>query len=236
MGKTDHIVNHDKFADTYDQSVKEYHSFGHEIIFGMCYEYVKAGESLLDLGIGTGLSSVNFARQGLQVTGLDGSAEMLKQCKKKNFARELIQHDLQETPFPWGNGAFDHIICCGVLHFFGDLNNIFKEIGHLIKPGGIFAFTIASLTKSENRSGNYIAVNFLETPTTWGVPIFRHTDGYMQKLKETYGLEFLKEQKVLSDSGDPLSDDILFKVIISRKKADLDVETAGIISSGNKMK
>jgi len=51
-----------------------------------CYEYIKPGDSLLDLGIGTGLSSVLFAKVGLNITDLDGSLEMLKECRKNRLS------------------------------------------------------------------------------------------------------------------------------------------------------
>lgn len=85
MAKKDHIKSHDEFASIYDSKVKEYNSYGHEVLFGMCYEYIKPGDSLLDLGIGTGLSSVLFAKAGLNITGLEESLEMLKECRKKGF-------------------------------------------------------------------------------------------------------------------------------------------------------
>ena len=36
-----------------------------------------AGKQLLDVGVGTGRGSLPFASRGLQVTGVDSSAEML---------------------------------------------------------------------------------------------------------------------------------------------------------------
>ena len=85
MYKTDHPKSHDEFATIYDSRVKEYKSYGHEVIFGMCYEYIKPSDSLIDVGIGTGLCSVLFAKAGLNMTGLDESLEMLKECRKKGY-------------------------------------------------------------------------------------------------------------------------------------------------------
>ncbi len=127
MSDIDRIQSHDLWAQDYDAQVKKYNSYGHDVLFGMCYEFIKSGDSMLDLGIGTGLSSINFAETGLQITGLDGSAEMLKQCKNKGFARELKQYDIQKLPLPYADRSFHHIICCGVLHFFADLLPFFKE-------------------------------------------------------------------------------------------------------------
>ena len=68
---------HDDFAADYDQQVRAYGWWGHEALFGLCFEHVRAGERLLDVGIGTGLASAPFARAGVRVFGFDASPEML---------------------------------------------------------------------------------------------------------------------------------------------------------------
>jgi predicted TPR repeat methyltransferase len=60
-------------------------------------------DRLLDIGIGTGLGSMPFAKTGLEIFGIDGSVEMLKICKSKEFATDLKQFNLQNTPRPFGN-------------------------------------------------------------------------------------------------------------------------------------
>lgn len=204
----DFIASHDEFAEGYDSQVKEYNSYGHEALFGMCYEYITPGETLLDLGIGTGLGSVPFARAGLEVTGVDGSAGMLKQCEKKGFARELRQYDIRKVPLPFSKDAFSNIISCGVLHFFDDLRPLIGDACRILKPNGIFAFTIASFSGKND---------YIEVPTAWGIPIFKHSDNYINNIAESMGLTIQKQQKVLVDSGDKDSDDILFKIIVAQK-------------------
>ena len=217
MDNSDHIKFHDKFASDYDSQVKEYNSYGHEALFGMCYEYIKPGDSLLDLGIGTGLISVLFAKAGLNISGLDGSIEMLKECRKKGFAKEIKQYDVQDVPLPYSNNVFSHIVCCGVFHFFGALLPTIKETYRILRSNGIFAFTIASLISNEAGFDCESMPEYVEIESPWGVPIFKHSDKYIYKIAETLGLTIQKEQKVLADSGDKEADDILFKVIVMQK-------------------
>jgi ubiquinone/menaquinone biosynthesis C-methylase UbiE len=217
MNSTDHIKSHDEFAETYDSQVKRYHSYGHEVLFGMCYEYVKSGDCLLDLGIGTGLSSVHFARAGLSITGLDASAEMLKECRKKAFAGELKQYNMKDLPLPYSDNAFSLVICCGVFHFFNDLMPIIREVYRVLHVGGIFGFTIASLTKNETELHFDKMADFLEVQSTWGIPIFKHSHQYIEDIAHSLGLTIEKEQKLLADSGDENSPDILFNATVMKK-------------------
>jgi predicted TPR repeat methyltransferase len=219
MKNPDTVNVHDQVALQYDTQVHEYNSYGHDALFGMCFEYVNPRDCLLDMGIGTGLASRSFAKLGLTVYGCDGSAEMLKVCESKAFAKELKVIDLQNLPLPYSDNFFDHVICCGVLHFFGDLEPILKEALRIIKPEGIFAFTFASQTSTgettrDNRPG------YFETPTPWGVPIFKHSSRYISNLLQTHGVDILKRQKLLIRGG-PGDDskDMLFSALVACNKS-----------------
>jgi predicted TPR repeat methyltransferase len=212
-----HLHSHDEFATTYDAQMKKYNSYGHDILFGMCFEYVRAGETLLDLGIGTGLSSINFAQVGLLITGLDGSAEMLKECRKKKFAHDLRLYDIRNIPLPFADNTFSFVICCGVLHFFGDLWPISKEAHRLLKSAGIFAITVASLSEKDAGVDSQNPPDFIETQSAWGITIYKHSDTYIQALTQRLGFQIQKEQKVLAESGDKDAGDILFKVVVMQK-------------------
>ena len=191
----------------YDKEVKAYSSYGHEVIFGMSFEFVSAEEKLLDIGIGTGLASIHFSEVGLKVYGLDGSQEMLAACQSKSFTEALIQCDITQEPIPYENHFFDHVVCCGVLHFVSDLTALFSEVKRVMRSGGIFAFTIAP----QETSADYI-----EEPTAWGVSIFKHAPHYIIELLETNGMELLKEQRLLIKGADKVNFDMLFSVLIGR--------------------
>ncbi|MGD9162689.1 MAG: class I SAM-dependent methyltransferase, partial [Desulfobacteraceae bacterium] len=143
MKEEDTEYSYREDAGSYDRQVREYDSYTHDVIFGMSFEFVKASERLLDIGIGTGLASIKFSRLGLDVFGLDSSQEMLDECKAKSFAQALDLYNITIDPIPYEDNYFHHVICCGVIHFIGNLEKLFKEVARVIKPGGIFSFTIA---------------------------------------------------------------------------------------------
>jgi predicted TPR repeat methyltransferase len=218
MKNVDKINVHDQEAGQYDQQVHEYNSYGHDALFGMSFEYVNPRDCLLDIGIGTGLASQSFAKVGLEVYGCDGSTEMLKVCESKSFAKELKVFDLQNKPLPYSDRFFDHVICCGVLHFFDELETILKEVLRIIKPGGVFAFTVAALTSDEETATNDDQQGYFETPTPWGVSIFKHNSGYVNNLLQFNGFDILKTQKLLIRGGpEDDSEDMLFKIYVARE-------------------
>lgn len=129
-------------ARHYDQKAAQAGWLDPDILFGLAYRHVEPGQTLLDVGIGTGLASALFHRAGLKVVGLDRSGEMLALCRKKGFADELFEHDITAPPYPLADGAVDHAVCSGLLHIFADLSVIFTEVGRVMRKGGVFAFAV----------------------------------------------------------------------------------------------
>lgn len=196
-------------AKNYDNQVKEYDSYGHDALFGMSFDYLKAKQKILDLGIGTGLASIYFSKIGLNVYGLDISEDMLNLCREKSFAEELKLHNLSTDKIPYNDNFFNHIICSGVFHFLGDLKNVFSDVARVIKKGGIFAFTI-SPSEEENE--------YSKQMTSWGVPIYKHSLNYIKKLLNINEMKILKEQRLLLKGADKVSYDMVFSVLIAKYK------------------
>ncbi|MBN1938138.1 MAG: class I SAM-dependent methyltransferase [Candidatus Aminicenantes bacterium] len=214
------IQVHDREAASYDRQAAEYEHFGPEALFGMCYEYIHRGERLLDIGIGTGLSSLPFFRAGLEIHGLDGSAEMLKVCGAKTFAKDLKLFDLSEGPLPYTDGAFDHVLICGVLHFFEDLGRIFAEAGRVSGRDGVLAFSVAVPPPGPGGPGEEEFKEPLKIDTPWGVSIFAHGRAYVEAGLRKHGYEERKRQRVLMPGGPKGSgrhEDMVFALTVARK-------------------
>jgi len=210
--ESDAIRTHDEQAAKYDQQARDYRWFGHNVLFGMSFEYVNPNDRLLDLGIGTGLSSQTFAEIGLEIFGVDGSVEMLDACRSKGFAKELKQFDLKSGPLPYSDGYFNHAICCGVLHFFGDVEPLFREVSRVMKPGGIFAF-ITQLQvpeKGEKTKGYSKSMAF-------NTPVFMHSDDYISAVLKNCGLDKMKELRFLAWHGQEDDDYFLCMAYVARK-------------------
>jgi ubiquinone/menaquinone biosynthesis C-methylase UbiE len=206
-------------AREYDNQARLSNWLGCEAVFGLTYEYVKAGQAMLDLGIGSGLSSILFHKAGLQIFGLDGSSEILKICAAKNFAKELKQHDLRSLPLLYPSSAFDHVICVAVLNSFNDLTALFTDIARVIKGYGIFAFTIEEQKPGEavNYAINRVEVSQKPNPES-AVVLHRHSTEYITGLLEENNYELLKTSEFVAFKYPAENRDVLFKAYIARKK------------------
>jgi predicted TPR repeat methyltransferase len=204
------VIKMENNPNNYDNCAIEYQWYGHEIIFGLLFEYLKKEQNLLDLGIGTGLSSSYFNQLGLKIYGVDISQEMLSLCKKKGLADDLKIMDIVNDPFPFEDNYFDYVISCGVFHFVEDLNHIFKKTRNVLKNGGIFSFTIKDTLTPD--SG--IVESFYEDA---GVIIYSHSDKYVEKLSEEYKFRYLKKQKFLGENNPSLGKSDYFTAYVLKK-------------------
>jgi 2-polyprenyl-3-methyl-5-hydroxy-6-metoxy-1,4-benzoquinol methylase len=101
---------------------------------------------ILDLGSGTGVLTRDLLRMGHSVAALDCSATMVRTLLR-NLQGLAAGRFLGATLGSAGevcfqNGAFDLIICIGVIQYQPHPENIFDEIARLLKPGGACVFTV----------------------------------------------------------------------------------------------
>jgi len=155
----------------YDDEAEATGWLGPELAFGLAYPHIRPGQSILDIGIGTGLGSVLFRTAGLKVHGMDISTEMLAACRVKGFTN-LTRHDLTEVPYPYDSASMDHAVCLGVLQFFSDLAPVFGECERILRPGGAFIFVIADRAKGEAPE---LVVGPEHTKLDYSVTMYRHS-------------------------------------------------------------
>jgi ubiquinone/menaquinone biosynthesis C-methylase UbiE len=94
---------------------------------------------LLDLGIGTGWTSIFFAKRGYKVTGQDIAEDMLELAQKNKIRNgienlDFITCDYESLPF---KEEYDYAIFYDCLHHCLDLEATLKGVFKALKPGGI---------------------------------------------------------------------------------------------------
>lgn len=92
----------------------------------------RPGETLLDVGCGTGWFSRRFAREaGLMVTGMDIARDMLDVARDKSPGVAFARADATRLPF--ADGAFDHVVAVTSLCFVTDEGRALREMARVAR-------------------------------------------------------------------------------------------------------
>ena len=92
-----------------------------------------AGERVLDLGCGDGVLTERLAALGLEVLGVDASAEQVAAARKRGL--DARQVDGEALPF---EAEFDAVFSNAALHWMRDPDAVIAGVGRALKPGGRF--------------------------------------------------------------------------------------------------
>lgn len=152
------------FADVYDSSRPEMPLYPIEII----KKYLgKAPDTVIDLGCGTGLSSIIWRGNCKKLIGIEPSDDMLSQAVEKadetlSF-RKGFGHDTGMS-----DSCADVVICSQSFHWMEPRSTL-KEINRILKQGGVFATVdcdwppVCSLNAEKSYSIMYKKVKQIES-------------------------------------------------------------------------
>ena len=100
----------------------------------------------LDIGAGRGISSYALAREGFSVTALEpdpstvvGADAIRALAKAADLTIRVVETWGEELPF--APSSFDLVHCRQVLHHARDLTQLCRQVGRVLKPGGVFIAT-----------------------------------------------------------------------------------------------
>ena len=151
----------DLWAEAYDESVAAsdregtYPFAGYRELLGTIYRRVreKNGKRVLDIGFGTGTLTRRLYDDGIAVTGIDFSAEMIRIARERMPHARLIQADFSRgLPDALAHEAFDAIVSTYALHHLDDGQKaaLIRELrGHLAPGGQILLGDVAFATAEE---------------------------------------------------------------------------------------
>jgi demethylmenaquinone methyltransferase/2-methoxy-6-polyprenyl-1,4-benzoquinol methylase len=95
---------------------------------------LEAGERVLDLAAGTGVSTLELARSGATAIGADFSVGMLRVGRKARPSVPLVAADALALPF--ADGSFDAVTISFGLRNIVDPAAALREMARVTKPGG----------------------------------------------------------------------------------------------------
>ncbi|HSZ32576.1 MAG TPA: methyltransferase domain-containing protein [Puia sp.] len=117
-------------TELYDKKHDFVSKFGEGIL---SYLQPKAGETILDLGCGTGDLTQEIFQKGARVIGVDNSAEMIQVAKTKFPSIEFFQADARIMNF---DTPFDAIFSNAVLHWIKEKDLVIRQMHLSLKENG----------------------------------------------------------------------------------------------------
>jgi ubiquinone/menaquinone biosynthesis C-methylase UbiE len=99
----------------------------------------RAGDTILDLGCGTGEDALRFARRGVKVVGIDESSEMVRIARERGVDACVCRiEDMGSLSMTFDGAVSDF----GALNCVADLAGLREPLERLIAPGGYLAICV----------------------------------------------------------------------------------------------
>jgi predicted TPR repeat methyltransferase len=140
----------DSYAGNYDSHLASLHYQVPSVFYQLIMNQREAKPvwDVLDLGCGTGLCGQVFKSVSQRLVGVDVSEKMLAVAESKHCYDELVQANIL-TFLTETRQSFDLVIAADVLVYVGELDDIFKQVHHVLREKGLFIFNL-EINTSEN--------------------------------------------------------------------------------------
>ena len=128
----------DRIASKFDRIEKK--DISYKIFIEMARKYIKASDTILDFGCGTGLICNEIAENVGIIHAIDISTKMIEISKIKASEREIRNIDFARTTIfdeKFKENSFDAIIAFNIFHLLEERQKYFRRINSLLKPGGL---------------------------------------------------------------------------------------------------
>lgn len=107
-----------------------------------------AGQHILDIACGNGLTSRRLAALGARVTAFDFSANLIEKAKARStslqsfLTYQVVDATNEQQLLSLGEQAFDSALSNMALFDMADIEPLFRVLPKLLKPLGLFVFSL----------------------------------------------------------------------------------------------
>ncbi len=189
----------DQYAPRFDRALREHLEYrGPEILRDALIDACQAFKRVvhfrraLDLGCGTGLAADALATAVDEFIGVDLSPGMLAKAKARNIYAALKACDMLAALKDEGSASVDLVLAADAFVYVGDLAPMCAETARVLRPKGVFAFTV------ETHAGEGAIL---------GAPLrYAHAAAYLRDTLTQAGLNvvLLREVSTRIDAGVPV--------------------------------
>jgi len=150
---------------------------------------VQPNQQILDVACGNGLTTRKLVELGAIVTAFDFSSNLIElaRVRSTNCASRITYHVIDATDesalLSLGEGKIDSALCNMALFDMADLDPLFRSLPKLLKPNGIFVFSITH-PAFNNASAAHLAEEIDDEgviKTVYSIKISRYITPYHQR-------------------------------------------------------
>jgi SAM-dependent methyltransferase len=101
--------------------------------------------SILEVAAGTGVVTRAMASRlpaSVSITATDLSQPMIDHARSVGTSRPVVWQAADVMDLPFADAAFDAVVCQFGVMFFPDRPAAFAEVARVLRPGGVFLFTV----------------------------------------------------------------------------------------------
>jgi len=141
---------------------------------------IQAGQRLLDIACGNGLTSRRLAKLGAQVTAFDFAAEMIALAKQRGEDDRIDYRVIDATDenalLALGEQTFDAALCHMALFDMADVQPLFRALPRLLKRNGLFVFSIIHPCFNNSHTAKVAEEADIEgnINTTYSIKVFKY--------------------------------------------------------------
>ena len=172
----------DRYADDFSDHLVEVLGYRapEELVDGLAPLGARWFDDVLDLGCGTGLCGPLVKGMASRIDGVDLSARMLAQARELGTYDDLVHADIVEW-LKISTQPYDLVLAADVFIYVGALESVFADVARLLRPGGMFAFTVEENTRTDGVNPQELQL----------MPSLRyaHPEAYVRRVAAAAGLQ-----------------------------------------------